>query len=223
MDSVQSGTRRPRMLVLGTSSRRSTTTPVAIAGDTLSTGAPMTLWDETMKRIQLQHPARLEITVTALPKHLLLELVPKVSARLTADSLISIEDRYPSLMAMTAPTWSQLCCTLSMQLPVVPPQDTTPWRVYYRQLLKLHELHIEGLGSRIRENYEERRALVHSSKLIGPRRNVSVLGGRTTTKTEPFASVSASSSLMKKAKTEVARHLRTSSQSVTKMFPPRKR
>lgn len=211
---MQPNQKRPRLLVLGRGARRTTTglTPTVLEERPSKTPRPgdtrfRSLYQASLQHLGTQivrHPALLDTLVEKLSLAHLIALLPLITDALSAEQLVRLETCYPTLRRYTGAAWERLCQEIQAQLGnALHHGAQESWPDFYARLLAERDDRLRLIGIKVRQSYREE-APSRMTKLVGPRRNVVTIGDRpsSTAIEEPFASIRANSSLMKKSKAE---------------------
>lgn len=234
--------KRPRLLTLGTGSKRSSTVPVS-AILLQQTASSLTAPRRSLCELAFKAAQQKLLTVSPgeripdLPQIMLQRLLHSVRLQISAPALSNLCHAGHAGWLLTAdPIWCRLCAEIikSQALSAPPRRPDEPYWRYYSRLTVWQEESLRELGERIRESYETDGETVRPLKVIGARRIVSVVGpsvlGRPTR--DPFPMAKSSSSLMKKAKSEIfsvssagsmgraSKGPPSGSNRTVKMFPP---
>lgn len=211
---MQPNQKRPRLLVLGQGARRTTTglTSAVLEERPSKTTRPgdtqfRSLYQASLHQLAAQivrHPTLLDTLVEKASLAHLIALLPLITDALSAEQLVRLETCYPTLKRHTGPAWKRLCQEIQAQLGNALHHGVQEgWPEFHARLLAEREDRLRLIGIKVRQSYREE-APSRMTKLVGPRRNVVTIGGKpsSTVTDEPFASVRANSSLMKKSKAE---------------------
>lgn len=207
--------KRPRLLTLGTGAKRSFTVPVAAilieqsAPSSMAAREGLTLLQLAFKAAQGRLISlRADERIPVLPPIITRQLMEAVGPRITATALGHLcAAGHEGWRRAADPVWCRLCAELIRANSATPParRAEESYLQYHGRLMAWQEESLRELGGRLRESYETERGPIRPLKVIGPRRNVSMLGsparGRSSMR-DPFAAVKSSSSLMKRAKSE---------------------
>ena len=225
--------KKPSMLVLGTSMKR-TATEYASADShvvSLNNMHEDSLYERASRILRRRIVSGTSIwiseVINVLPTHVLVNVLRNIQDKMSAHQLEELSCceglRGRIMMQWLEDEWTRQCTVIRRQIRDCPTRiEGETIREYYWRLEEYQKRRLEAIGLKLRSTYKKDESSVRTSKLINPR---SADAGR-----DPLLAIRCSSSLMKKAKLETISSAKGNSRPQQqarqtpygKMIPPRK-